>query len=307
MGLVNWDNNYPHHFYQYDPINNIWNLKTNCPDFSLGCVGFAIGNYGYVALGYWYNNANGANFNDVWQYNPVTDTWMQKANFPGAGRGFAFSFTIGDKGYIGAGDTVHYYNIQQPYFVNVSDLWEYDSNTDIWIQKASFPENYVGSGTNFVIDSKAYICKDTSEFWVYDPSINAWNQLPNISNLGNQFDVGFSIDNNGYVYSSNTDTINKFWEYSPTTGINQISNPIKTTLYPNPFSITATLAINGVETQLITSLQIFNLIGQEVKTIPIINQKEIIINRDNLADGMYFYKIIGNNNETIAVGKMVIQ
>jgi hypothetical protein len=44
-----------------------------------------------------------------------------------------------------------------------------------------------------------------------------------------------------------------------------------------------------------------------MKTIPIINQKEITINRDNLAEGMYFYKIINQNKETVAVGKMVIE
>ena len=101
--------------------------------------------------------------------------------------------------------------------------------------------------------------------------------------------------------------------YSPTTGIpSQNNTSTNVSIYPNPFSTTATLvinwgrdAINRVSTN--TYLQIYNLLGQEVKTIPIINQKEITINRDNLPDGMYFYKIIGNKNETVATGKMVIQ
>jgi len=99
---------------------------------------------------------------------------------------------------------------------------------------------------------------------------------------------------------------------SISTGFIQFNNSIyQISLYPNPFSTTATLVINGVETQCIASLQIYNLLGQEVKTIPINNQKEIPIkvgiNRDNLPDGMYFYKIITNKNETLATGKMVIQ
>jgi hypothetical protein len=77
-------------------------------------------------------------------------------------------------------------------------------------------------------------------------------------------------------------------------------------LFPNPFSTSAILLING-EIKENSHLYIYNLLGQEVKTIPIINQKEITINRDNLADGMYFYKIITNKNETVAMGKMVIQ
>jgi hypothetical protein len=88
-------------------------------------------------------------------------------------------------------------------------------------------------------------------------------------------------------------------------GINDIKWTSFISLFPNPFSTSATLLING-EIKENSYLYIYNLLGQEVKTFPIINQKEIIINRDNLAAGMYFYKIIGRNRETIATGKMVI-
>ena len=51
--------------------------------------------------------------------------------------------------------------------------------------------------------------------------------------------------------------------------------------------------------------------GQEVKTIPIINQNEIPIkigiNRDNLAEGIYFYKIISDKGECVSMGKMIIE
>jgi hypothetical protein len=91
-------------------------------------------------------------------------------------------------------------------------------------------------------------------------------------------------------------------------GIPQISPQPTISLYPNPFSTTATLLIRNYELGIRNGeVQIIDLMGREVKTIPIINQKEITINRDNLADGMYFYKIIGNKNETEAVGKMVIE
>ena len=90
------------------------------------------------------------------------------------------------------------------------------------------------------------------------------------------------------------------------TGIPQISPQPTISLFPNPFSTSATLLING-ELKENSYLYIYNLLGEEVKTIPIINQKEITINRDNLADGMYFYKIIGKNKEAIATGKMVVE
>ena len=89
-------------------------------------------------------------------------------------------------------------------------------------------------------------------------------------------------------------------------GIPIVSPQPTISLFPNPFSTSTTLLING-EIKENSHLYIYNLLGEEVKTIPIINQKEITINRDNLADGMYFYKIIGNNNESIATGKMIVE
>jgi YVTN family beta-propeller protein len=102
--------------------------------------------------------------------------------------------------------------------------------------------------------------------------------------------------------------------YTMTTSIPSQTNPTPTiSIYPNPFSTSATLIINGgVETPLMASLQtnsslhIYNVLGEEVKTIPINNQKQITINKDNLVDGMYFYKLISDKNETVGVGKMVI-
>ena len=91
-------------------------------------------------------------------------------------------------------------------------------------------------------------------------------------------------------------------------GIPQISPQPSISLFPNPFSTTATLSIRNYELGIRSGeVQIINLLGQDVKTIPIINQNEITINRDNLAEGMYFYKIINQNKETVAVGKMVIE
>ena len=125
---------------------------------------------------------------------------------------------------------------------------------------------------------------------------------------GDFFNVNpFIIGNDSLILSGlETPFIAKFG--LPGDGIPKISPQPTISLFPNPFSTTATLSIRNYESGMGNGeVRIINLLGQEVKTIPIINQKEITINRDNLAEGMYFYKIIGNNNESIAVGKIVIQ
>ena len=40
---------------------------------------------------------------DLYEYNPLTDTWMQKANLPGSERRSCVAFAIGSYGYVGIG------------------------------------------------------------------------------------------------------------------------------------------------------------------------------------------------------------
>jgi hypothetical protein len=55
---------------------------------------------------------------DFWAYDPVADAWSKKVFFRGGERSGAVGFSIGNKGYIGAGDAG--YEIS-------NDFWEYDS------------------------------------------------------------------------------------------------------------------------------------------------------------------------------------
>ncbi len=52
-------------------------------------------------------------------------------------------------------------------------------------------------------------------------------------------------------------------------------------------------------------IKIYNVAGSEVKKINIVN-RETVLEKDNLPDGIYFYRILGKN-EIIAKGKIVIQ
>ena len=50
----------------------------------------------------------------------------------------------------------------------------------------------------------------------------------------------------------------------------------------------------------------YDLVGKEVRLISDIQSHELMINRDNLADGMYFYKLI-NKGQEISTGKLIIK
>ena len=86
--------------------------------------------------------------------------------------------------------------------------------------------------------------------------------------------------------------------------VEEIISNDKILVYPNPFSTQATLTLQGTYHN--PSLLIYNLIGQEVSSIPIGTNNQVTIPRSNLPAGIYFYKVKEDNKEVLGIGKMVI-
>jgi len=65
---------------------------------------FVIGSKVYVGIGDTGISQNGINsVQDFWAWDIETNLWNKIADFPGAARASAFSFAIGNKGYVGSG------------------------------------------------------------------------------------------------------------------------------------------------------------------------------------------------------------
>ncbi len=179
---MGWGGNEMKDFWEYDIPTNTWLQKPDFPGVArYAAVAFVIGNKGYIAAG---GNINGS-LNDLWEYDPAISTWLQKASLPNK-REEAFSFAIGNKAYVGGGNgfmlgpnntTIAY-----------SDLWEYNSTTNSWVQKASIPDLLgrnmsVGAAMN----NKGYVgmgcdanqTMNRQSFWEYDPASNTWTAKAN--------------------------------------------------------------------------------------------------------------------------------
>ncbi|MES2726675.1 MAG: T9SS type A sorting domain-containing protein [Bacteroidota bacterium] len=90
------------------------------------------------------------------------------------------------------------------------------------------------------------------------------------------------------------------------TGINNIqSNDYAVQLFPNPFHDYATLKITSNNTINNGQLIIFNILGQPIKTLKVINN-EVKIERDNLPTGIYFYSLM-DNNQLMYSQKLIIE
>lgn len=85
-----------------------------------------------------------------------------------------------------------------------------------------------------------------------------------------------------------------------TTGINELNNSAGQ-IFPNPFTDQTTFHFKDDQQRII---EIYNLSGQIVKSI-FADKSSVEINREDLSDGLYTYRIISEKN-SVETGKLVI-
>lgn len=165
-------------FWEYNPVNDSWTRKADFGgDVRDRAVGFSIYSKGYIGTGYHNDGTKSISYNDFWEYDPVNNSWTQKADFSGSKRNNAIGFSIGSKGYIGLG------------YLSLTDFWQYDSESDSWLQIEEFPGEGRLGPTSFSIGNKGYIGMGYSvgdpqatttfynDFWEYqDESLSIPNQ-----------------------------------------------------------------------------------------------------------------------------------
>ncbi|MCH2224570.1 MAG: T9SS type A sorting domain-containing protein [Crocinitomicaceae bacterium] len=208
-------------FWEYDPVADTWSQIADIPgSVRRNAIAFSVQGFGYVGTGMdsVVATAPGSSvLNDFWQYDPTTNSWVQKADFPGganSGVYFATSFSIDSKGYICGGKRGpnNYTN----------ELWEYKPSTDSWAQLPNFPGGVRYQLSSFSIDFKGYVGLGTDQdiyrkdFWAFDVTTNQWNQISDIPASERSSAMTFSIGQRGYVcMGGNGGLLGDLWEYNP--------------------------------------------------------------------------------------------
>lgn len=179
-------------------------------------VGFALGNFGYVGLGY---SSNQERLKDFWEYNAQQRFWTQKAQFGGTARQDAVAFSIGNKSYVGTGYDGDYKN----------DFWEYDPATNKWTEATPLPTTSGSVGrqyaTAFVVNNKAYVGLGydgnfRQDFYEYTPNAEggAWNQVTSFIGGKRQGASAFVLNGKAYVGfgRANTGVVQQdLYEFNP--------------------------------------------------------------------------------------------
>lgn len=209
-------------FYEYDANLDQWLARTPLPGLTrYGTPGFSIGqtNKGYVVCG-WHNNIPQVQLNDLWEYDPLTDTWTQKADFPGPPRYSLISIGTSTKAYAGLG-----YN---PWH---NDWYEYDPVTDVWTQKTDFPGTARQAANAFVLNDQVYVGMGAAtvgagtaiffnDLYRYDPATDSWTQMASLPALPrassyrfSSCELAFIVGGIGFDSLGVQDVFTDMWRY----------------------------------------------------------------------------------------------
>lgn len=253
--------------YEYNTSTQTWTRRAPFPGkLRIGAVGFSIGNKGYIGGGrdfgkpdsvgesifkpgdkdslvnanprtyqrtdttFTYTNANGDSLlNDFWEYDPVADSWTQKASIPGTqmGRAYGVGFSMDGKGYVGLG----YDNVKieiDPTLVTITDvtLGPYiDSIKFVQINPGPPPISQIETVFRQVVqrtidsvytDSLDYL----TDFWQYDPTNDTWTKKANFPGQGRAFASAFTLYDKALVGLGLGDSVmgaiyDDFYAYDP--------------------------------------------------------------------------------------------
>lgn len=221
-------------FYSYDFITNTWSVLAPFPALyrpGKSTASFVIGDKGYVTGGSNYPTPH----KDLWEYNPATNQWTQKANIPGnLAKAYGRGFTLNNKGYVVCGQVHHGTtagSIDQQ--ITSRKLICYDPVTNSWSVKASFPGAARVCPSVFVIGGQAYVgpgaqtsnffSEDTffQDMYKYNTASDTWSPVASSPLNGYWPLSGFALGSKGYtVYKTTTPALPDFMiRYTPQTCI----------------------------------------------------------------------------------------
>jgi N-acetylneuraminic acid mutarotase len=172
-------------------------------------IAITIGSRGYAGMGH-INAITDIIYNDWWEYDPGTNSWTQKANFPPGPRMHPTGFTIGNYGYVGTG--------RDNAYIEQNDLYRYDPATNSWTAMAPMPTTGRRGAVSFAVNGKGYLGTGTysSDFWEYNPISNSWLAIAPFPGTPRISAVAFTIGSKGYVGTGDDGGPNgDLYEYNP--------------------------------------------------------------------------------------------
>lgn len=264
--------------WEFNPANGSWTERTGLPANSpqrenqrREAFAFVVNGKAYLGGGEGFvfgpNSTTNFGFYDLWEYNSMSNTWIQKTGLPDfIGRNMSVAGVINGKAYVGLGC-----NADQD--VNHQSFWQYDPVTDTWTPKAPFPTNFTTDATAFVYDSNFYVMGGvnlnpvsfTSQCRKYDPATDTWTAAAPFN--GGAVGGGVAVSNDTVVFAGtgfNSSLVPGagWWRFPhvPVTAVNDPGMESTLQIYPNPATDLIQVSTAGA----ITGLEVYDLAGRLV-------------------------------------------
>jgi hypothetical protein len=202
----------------FDRYNSEFNSWSSLPAPPLNLnngAGFSLSGRIYYGLQYDVNQIGPPN-PLFWTFNQETNTWVEKASYPGFSAKIAISsFAIGNEGFVLFLDNI---------------FCKYNSGTDTWSLLAPFPESGLEmyGSISFVLNNKVYVglgktynsypTQMYDDFWIYDPVTNIWTRDTVLPGGARYNSISFVINNKGYMgfgFNIVGNFQNDFYEFDP--------------------------------------------------------------------------------------------
>lgn len=185
-----------------------WTQVASMPDDfrSHHSFGFGINDIGYVVSGT--NQLIDEPSNNFYSYNPDTDTWTQKDDFPGAARSFGIGEVYKDKAYFGFGLGDAIYN----------DLWVFDPLEDSWEELPSCPcaprfhPAFTITNDKLIVGMGGSQNGNRNDFWMYDLLTEEWEQIATYPGVVRHHPYQFSIGDYHYAGFGHGQSIYTEWQ-----------------------------------------------------------------------------------------------
>ena len=173
-----------------------WNQKS-----SLGGVGrhrscgLSIANKGYIGTGHVNGTGVDISYKDWWEFDPASNSWTQKADFPAFTHG-AVTFSTDTKGYVGGGSGLG------------GEFYAYDPTTNLWTAIPLCPL-LVSDSQGFGVQNKGYVYLG-NQLAEFNPTTNSWSLKPNAPISFGTWSCSFGNNSSGFIKSGGL-----FYEFKP--------------------------------------------------------------------------------------------
>lgn len=291
-------------FMEFDPVNNTWVNKASFPGSFGGGVYFATGfsadSKGYICCG-----KRGPNdyTNELWEYKPLTNNWLQRQGFPGGVRYQLSSFVINNLAYVGLGIDQDVYR---------KDLWQYNPSTNNWIAKNDFLGGERGAASTFSLGQRGFVCGGSdggfkNDLWEYNPFVDSWSVRANYGGSERKNAASFTI--NGIAYMGTGKGVSgkkmSFYEYTPydVLSLESLNTDVNVSVFPNPTH--DYLTINMAKYSAF-SASIYTLSGKLIVNEKA-NKNNLTIDCNRFKAGVYILCLNSNDSQLIYSQQIIIQ